>query len=161
MGYRRSNIYACRVGEHSRANSPSTFLVLGFREACRDTSSASRSESVSSPVCAQHGETNISTHNNQSKQDELEEKPSPASTASFLLILIRLVCILAVVLWCASSAAGTVQILGFHLDDVVVIGEFTSLGRETEVSDTRQLDVGDVEARGPFVFFLVLKFDLQ
>jgi hypothetical protein len=43
----------------------------------------------------------------------------------------------------------------------VVIRQLSSLGRETEVGYSREFDVGDVETRGPFVFFFVHEFDFE
>ena len=47
------------------------------------------------------------------------------------------------------------------IDDVVVIGQLAGLSGETEVCDGRDLEVGDVEAGGPFVDGFVLKFELE
>ena len=112
------------------------------------------SKSVSSSVCAEDSKTNVCASHGQTEQDKLEEEPTPA-TSLLLAVLIRLVCVLAVVLGCTCGTAGAVQILGLDLDDVVVVGELASLGGETEVGDARELDTGDFEARGPFVFLLV------
>jgi hypothetical protein len=120
------------------------------------------SKSVSSPVGAQNRKPNIATRNNQTKQHKLEQKPTPPTTASlFLRILIRFIRILAVIFRCTRSTTGRVQVFGFHFDDVVVIRQLASLSGETEVSHAWQLDVRDVEAGGPFVFFFVHEFDLQ
>jgi hypothetical protein len=119
-------------------------------------------KSVSSPVGAQNRKPNISSRNNQPEQHELEQKPSPPTTASlFLRILIRFIRILAVIFRCAGSTTGRVQVLGFDLDDVVVIGQLASFGGETEVGDSWEFDVRDVEAGCPFVFFFVHELDFQ
>lgn len=46
-------------------------------------------------------------------------------------------------------------------DDVVIIVELASLSTEAEVSDGRDLEVGDLEALGPFVFGLVLELEAE
>jgi hypothetical protein len=46
-------------------------------------------------------------------------------------------------------------------NDVVVIGEFTGLGRETQVGDRGDLEVWDFKALSPFAFRLVLEFKAE
>ena len=43
----------------------------------------------------------------------------------------------------------------------MVVGELTSLGREAQVCNRRDLEVGDFKAHGPFVFGLVLDLEAE
>lgn len=90
------------------------------------------------------GEADVGTDKGQAKEDKLKEEPAPSS--SLLLRLIpraALVLVLAELLLrrVAAGLAGAVQVLGFHLNNVVIIRELSSLSRETEVGDGRELDV--------------------
>lgn len=112
------------------------------------------SKSVSSSVCAEDSVSNVCTSYGQTEQDKLQKEPAPATTL-LLAVLIRLVCVLAVVLGCTCGTTRAVQVLGLDLDDVVVVGKLASLGRETEVGDARKLDTRNFEAGGPLIFLLV------
>lgn len=114
------------------------------------------------PLRTVHGKPNIGASNGQTKEHEFEEEPAP-TTALALLSLGTRVLAPAVVLLLGLTSLTTraVQVLGLNLDDVVVVREFSSLCRETKVSDGGKLDVGDLEAAGPFVFFLEHQIDLQ
>lgn len=46
-------------------------------------------------------------------------------------------------------------------DDIVVVRELACFGGEAEVCDGWDLEVGDLEAGGPFVFGFVLELEAQ
>ena len=75
-----------------------------------------------------------STHNKE--QHSLNEEPGPASTLIFLSVSFPLS------VWSRARfrrrtlGLGIVEVLGGHRNDVVVVGEFSSLGRETKVRNT-------------------------
>lgn len=109
---------------------------------------------------------NIRPRQRQPKQHKLHEKPRPAPTLlSHNRLRIRTPTLPLLISARLGSGARTrasialIQILRLNGDDVVVIGEFARFGAETEVCDRRNLEVGDVEAFGPFVFGLVLEFE--
>lgn len=54
-----------------------------------------------------------------------------------------------------------VQIRCVDGDDVVIVRELARLSGEAQVSDGRDLEVGDVEAFGPFAFGLVLEVEFK
>lgn len=92
------------------------------------------------------GEADIGTDKGQAKEDKLEEEPTPSSSlllrlcprAALVLVLVLAKLLLRRI---AARLAGAVQVLGFHLDDVVIIRKLSSLSRETEIGDGRELDV--------------------
>jgi len=99
---------------------------------------------------------NVCSRDRQTKQYKLEQEPAPASAA--LLLPDHAATRLS---FGAARVALQVQILRAHADDVVVVGELTSFGGETEVGHGRHLEILDLKALGPFVFLLVLEVELE
>ena len=87
----------------------------------------------------------ISTCNSQEEQNNLDQEPSPATAAAFLLGSLDMALILGSAGRSTAGSGGTsnaVQVLGLERNDVVVVAQFTGLGRETQVRDGRDGDVG-------------------
>lgn len=115
-------------------------------------------------LCPVHRVPNVRARQRKSKQHKLDEEPCPAA----LVLLIarhaarRLLTALATRI---GRVVGTgvllVQVMRSNGDDVVIIVELASLSTEAEVSDGRDLEVGDLEALGPFVFGLVLELEAE
>jgi hypothetical protein len=118
-----------------------------------------------------HGIPDIRARECEPKEDKLHEEPRPsaagAAAAGAAAALARrgarLLSLLAVGCRLRRCATGVllVQVMRSNGDDVVVVGEFARLGAEAEVCDGRDFEVWDFEARGPFVFGLVLQLELE
>lgn len=110
-------------------------------------------------------EPNIAPGNHKSKDDELDEEPSPstalAAARRAALALLRL---LAPTLLGAYAGGWVrrIQVLGRDRDDVVVVGELARLGAEAEVRDGGDLDFWtQSEAVIPLGLVLVLQVERE
>lgn len=54
-----------------------------------------------------------------------------------------------------------IEVEGFNSDDVVVVGEFACLSRESKVGNRRNLEIRDLEALRPLIFGFILKLKLE
>lgn len=113
---------------------------------------------------AVHGETDIAPYHDETKDQELHEKPAPTSafTVSALLSREELAAMLVPV--CKRRrvlSRGRVQVLRLHTDNVVVVRQLSRLRAESQICHRRQLDVWDLKARRPLILLLVHQIHLQ
>ena len=110
---------------------------------------------------------NIASNNHSEEQNSLEQEPSPAA---LLLTALDATSVTALAragtaATAAAAATNAVQVLGLDGDDVVVVAELTSLGREAQVGDRGDGNVvlggGQLEAGDPAVLGLVLQVQGQ
>lgn len=110
---------------------------------------------------------NVTTHTHPHHHKSLQEKPHPPSALPPLLRIIALPLIL---LLLPSLIIPTnivlprlcdMHVMRRHLDDIVVIVQFSCFRRKAEVGDAGELDGADGEALRPLISGFVLKFDLE
>lgn len=119
------------------------------------------SESIPLP-CPVRSVSNIAAGNSQSKEDELQEKPGPATA---FLGPVGSRATLGVTCSCRSrrvrASVMLVEVVRSHGDEVVVIRKLARLCREAEVGNRWDLEVGNFKALSPVIFGLVLKIKFE
>lgn len=112
------------------------------------------------PVCNPPDVT-TSTHN--SKNDELQNKPTPAALLPLCRVGVRRFVGFSGTGLARTGLAGVrrVQILCADGDDIVVFAQLTTICRETKVRNRRQCHIVGFEALHPLVDGLVLQLKLE
>lgn len=107
----------------------------------------------------------ITSHNHSKEQNSLEQEPSPAALLLTALDTASVTALARAGRAATAAATNAVQVLGLDGDDVVVIAELTSLGREAQVGNGGNSDVvlggSQLEAGNPAVLGLVLQVQGQ
>lgn len=107
----------------------------------------------------------ITSHNHSKEQNSLEQEPSPAALLLTALDTASVTALARAGRAATAAATNAVQVLGLDGDDVMVIAELTSLGREAQVGNGGNSDVvlggSQLEAGNPAVLGLVLQVQGQ
>lgn len=114
---------------------------------------------MASLICPVRRVCDIATADDEEEENDLEEEPSPASTA------LRSRCLFASATSRGRSASRlrrSIEILGVDRDDIVIVAQLACLGGEAKIGylGNRGRLVG-LEAKRPLAFGLVLELQLE